>query len=135
MALINWSPMLAVGVQEIDDQHKVLVELVNKLNDAMHAGQGKAALQGVLNELVRYTQYHFGTEERLMARHGYAAAAGHKGEHQKFIAEVSAFKKKFDSGNAMISSEIMNFLRDWLARHILGSDKAFAKSLQAAGVH
>jgi hemerythrin len=135
MALINWSPMLAVGVTEIDEQHKVLVQLVNQLNDAMHAGQGKAALQQVLNELVRYTQYHFGTEERLMAQHGYVNSDAHKGEHQRFIKDVAAFKQKFDSGNAMISSEIMNFLRDWLAKHIMGSDKTFARSLNAAGVH
>jgi len=134
MALINWGPMLYVGVKEIDDQHQKLVELVNQLNDAMQAGQGKTALQTVLNELVRYTQYHFGTEERLMGQHKYEASAAHKDEHKKFVADVSAFKIKFDSGNAMISTEIMNFLRDWLSKHILQTDKKFAKSLNALGV-
>ena len=132
MALITWGPMLAVGYKDIDDQHQKLVELVNKLNDAMHAGQGKEALQTVLNELVRYTQYHFGTEERLMAKHQYALTADHKAEHVKFVADVSAFKKKFDSGNAMISTEIMMFLRDWLSKHILQTDKKLAKALNAA---
>jgi hemerythrin len=126
--------MLAVGVKDIDDQHQKLIALVNQINDAMSAGQGKAALAPVLNELVRYTQYHFGTEERLMAQHKYALTVEHKGEHQKFIADVSAFKAKFDSGNAMISTEIMNFLRDWLSKHILQTDKKFARALQAAGV-
>jgi hemerythrin-like metal-binding protein len=134
MALITWGPMLAVGYKEIDDQHQKLVELVNRLNDAMHAGQGKEALQVVLNELVRYTQYHFGTEERLMAKHNYAMSAQHKAEHVKFVSDVSAFKKKFDSGNALISTEIMNFLRDWLSRHILQTDKKLAKALTALGL-
>jgi len=134
MALITWGPMLFVGVKEIDEQHKKLVELVNQLNDAMHGGQGKQALAPVLNELIRYTQYHFGTEERLMAAHPYEASPAHKEEHRKFVTDVSAFKAKFDSGNAMISTEIMNFLRDWLSKHILQTDKKFAKSLNAAGV-
>jgi hemerythrin-like metal-binding protein len=135
VALITWSSMLAVGVTEIDDQHKKLIELVNRLNDAMHAGEGKAVLQPVLNELVRYTQYHFGTEERLMAKHHYESSTEHKAEHQKFVKEVSAFKTKFDAGNAMLSNELMAFLRDWLSRHILQSDKKFARAIQAQGVH
>jgi hemerythrin-like metal-binding protein len=134
MALITWSPMLAVGVKEIDDQHQKLVALVNQLNDAMHAGKGKEALSPVLNELVRYTAYHFGTEEKLMAKHTYASTTEHKAEHVKFVADVTAFKKKFESGNAMISTEIMNFLRDWLSKHILQTDKKFAKALNALGV-
>ena len=134
MALITWGPMLAVGVKEIDDQHQKLIALINQLNDAMSSGKGKEALQSILNELVRYTQYHFSTEERLMAQHKYEFSATHKAEHVKFIADVSAFKGKFDSGNAMISSEIMNFLRDWLANHILKEDKEYGPWLNQHGV-
>ncbi|HEX8964288.1 MAG TPA: bacteriohemerythrin [Rhodocyclaceae bacterium] len=134
MALISWSPMLSTGVQEIDDQHKKLIDLVNKLNDAMHAGQGKEALGSVLGELVKYTVYHFGTEERLMGQHKYAESAAHMAEHKKLIQDVSAFKTKFDGGNAMISTELMNFLRDWLSKHIMQTDKKFGKALNTAGV-
>jgi hemerythrin-like metal-binding protein len=134
MALIVWGPLLAVGVKEIDDQHQKLVALVNQLNDAMHAGHGKDQLRPVLSELVRYTAYHFGTEEKLMAKYKYPASEAHLGEHRKFVADVTAFKQKFEGGNAMISTEIMNFLRDWLSKHILLTDKRFAKSLIALGV-
>jgi hemerythrin-like metal-binding protein len=134
MALISWGPALAVGVQEIDDQHKKLIDLVNQLNDAMHAGQGKEALGKVLAELVRYTVYHFGTEEKLMAKYNYEMSAPHKAEHKKLVEDVGAFKAKFDGGNAMISTEIMNFLRDWLSKHIMQTDKKFGQALNKAGV-
>ncbi len=134
MALIAWSPMLSTGVQEIDDQHKKLIDLVNKLNDAMRSGQGKEALGTVLADLVKYTVYHFGTEERLMGQHKYADAASHLAEHKKLVQDVSAFKAKFDSGNAMISTEIMTFLRDWLSKHIMQTDKKLGKALNTAGV-
>ncbi len=133
MPLITWGPMLTVGHKEIDDQHQKLVALVNQLNDAMHAGRGRDALSPVLNELVRYTVYHFGTEERLMAASKYPASAEHKAEHTKFVAEVGAFKKKFDTGNATLSVEIMNFLRDWLGKHILQTDKKLAAALKGSG--
>lgn len=132
MPLITWGPMLTVGHKEIDEQHQRLVALVNQLNDAMRAGQGRESLQPVLNELVRYTVYHFGTEERLMAASKYAMTAQHKAEHAKFVAEVGAFKKKFDSGNASLSVEVMNFLREWLGKHILQSDKKLAAALNSA---
>jgi hemerythrin len=134
MALINWSPTLSVGVKEIDDQHKKLVDYVNELNDAMHAGKGKDALGKVLAELVSYTISHFAMEERLMGQYHYDNAVNHKAEHAKLVKEVGDFKKKFDAGNAMISVEIMNFLRDWLANHIMKTDKKLGQALNAAGV-
>jgi hemerythrin-like metal-binding protein len=135
MSLLTWSSAFSVGVKEIDDQHKKLVDMANRLNDAMQIGQGKEALAKILNELVDYTVYHFGTEEKLMDKHQYPNQVAHKGEHKKLIAEVSAFKGKFDKGDAAITSEIMNFLRDWLTKHILQSDKLFAKDLNSKGVH
>ncbi len=134
MALITWGPMLSVGVKEIDEQHQRLIALVNELNDAMQSGQGKAKLGAVLGELVRYTVYHFGTEERLMEKHHYELTIAHRAEHRKLVEDVGAFKAKFESGNAMISAELMNFLRDWLSRHILGTDKKLAQALNKAGV-
>ena len=61
-----WGPKLWVGVKDIDDQHKKLVEIVNKLNDAMVAGHGREVIGPTLNELIRYTQQHFAAEERIM---------------------------------------------------------------------
>ena len=134
MALINWSPALSVGVKDIDDQHKKLVDYVNELNDAMHAGKGKDALGKVLSDLVSYTVSHFAMEERLMGQHHYENSAPHKAEHAKLVKDVSEFKKKFEAGNAMISVEIMNFLRDWLANHIMKTDKKLGQALNAAGM-
>jgi len=134
MALISWSPALSTGVTEIDEQHRKLIDLVNQLNDAMHAGHGRDALAPVLNELVRYTVYHFGTEEKLMAKHHYSDVEQHKKEHAKLIKDVSDFKTKFESGNAMISTPLMVFLRDWLSTHIMQTDKKLGKSLNVAGV-
>lgn len=134
MALITWSSMFSVGVGEIDTQHKKLVDLINQLNDAMQAGKGPDVLGKVLTELVNYTVYHFGYEESLMGQHHYEDSPAHKGEHKKLIETVGDFKRKFDSGGAVISVEIMNFLRDWLTNHIMKTDKKFGQSLVKLGV-
>ncbi|MBI3901331.1 MAG: bacteriohemerythrin [Nitrosomonadales bacterium] len=134
MALITWSNMLSTGIGEQDIQHKKLIDLINQLNDAMQAGKGADVLGKVLSELVNYTVYHFGYEEKLMAQYKYEDTPAHKAEHAKFVQTAGDFKKKFDSGTAVVSVEIMNFLRDWLTNHIMKTDKRLAQSLNKLGV-
>jgi len=134
MALITWSNMLSTGVSEQDNQHKKLIDLINQLNDAMQAGHGNEVMGKVLSELVNYTVFHFGYEEKLMAQHKYEDSPAHKNEHAKFVQTAGDLKKKFDSGSAVISVEIMNFLRDWLTSHIMKTDKKLGQALNKLGV-
>ena len=133
--LIEWSPAIQVGVAKIDEQHKRLVEIANELNSAMHSGAGTQKAGKILNELVDYTVKHFAFEESKMDEYDYAEKEAHKEAHRKLVAEVSAFKEKFDSGEAAITVDLLNFIRQWLLNHILKVDKAFAKDLNAKGVH
>lgn len=131
---MTWGPMLQIGYADIDAQHMRLVELANSLDDAMRAGHGRDVAGSVLDELVRYTVYHFAFEERLMDQYGISSAPVHKAEHRKLVADVAAFKAKFDSGAATVTTELMTFLRNWLSDHVLKTDKALAKELLAKGV-
>lgn len=134
MALITWGPNLAVGVKEIDDQHQKLVQLANDLNDAMNQGKGNEVIAKTLKELVQYTIYHFSTEERLMDQHKYSQSAEHKKQHKDLVQTVKTLVAKLDKGDAALTTEVMNFLREWLTKHILHTDKAFARELNAKGV-
>jgi hemerythrin-like metal-binding protein len=125
--------MLQLGYGDIDAQHRRLVELVNELDDAMRAGHGRDVVGGVLDELIRYTVYHFAFEEKLMDQYAIATASAHKTEHKKLVADVNAFKARFDKGSAAVTTELMTFLRSWLSDHILKTDKALAKELLAKG--
>jgi methyl-accepting chemotaxis protein len=133
-ALMEWSPTLSVGHAEIDRQHQKLIEIANRLNAAMHAGQGRDVAGPILNELVDYTVNHFSFEEKLMEKHAYPERDRHTGEHKKLIAEVSQFKKQFDSSKASISIELMGFIRDWLVNHILKVDKELSRDLAKRGL-
>ena len=135
MAFISWDSKLTVGVKIIDEQHKTLVELVNRLHDAMASGQGKMILGNILSELIGYTQSHFSTEEQLMHDHAYVYALGHEAEHRKLVKDVAEFKQKFDHGNATLSVAMLNFLCNWLQVHIQESDKRLGEHLVSKGVH
>lgn len=128
MALFQWNDaMYSVGSEKIDKQHKKLVELLNSLYEAMSKGKGNDVLGPILNELVNYTVVHFKTEEDLFTKYNYPGKTLHKAEHKKFVDEVASFKSEFDTGKAMISIKLMTFLKDWLVKHIKGSDKQYTQ--------
>ena len=134
MSFIVWANMLSTGVTEQDNQHKRLIDLINQLNDAMKAGHGADITGKVLGELVNYTVMHFGFEEELMKQHHYSDIEAHKAEHARFVQTVSDFKQKFDAGGAVVTADIMEFLRDWLINHIMRTDKKLGQELNQAGV-
>lgn len=134
MAFIQWNESYSVGIAEIDKQHMRLVELINTLYEAMRLGKGNDAVDGILDELAGYTQTHFKLEEKHFDTYSYPGTVSHKDEHQKFIQEVSEFKKAFNERRIMLSVKVLNFLRDWLNHHILEIDKAYAPFLQGKGL-
>ena len=134
MALMEWSPALSVKVTKFDDQHKKLLELVNQLHDAMKSGQGNNMLGVILQQLVSYTVSHFGEEEKVMQAQGYPDFPAHKAEHEKLIRQVGELQQKFQSGAAMLSMTVMNFLKDWLVNHIQGVDKKYSAHLNGKGI-
>lgn len=135
MAYMDWSDKLSVGVDSVDAQHKRLVAMVNELFDAMKGGHGKDALGKTLDGLIQYTVYHFSYEEKLFAQTGYADAARHKAEHEALTSQVLAIQEKMKSGASFtLSMEVMEFLKNWLVNHILGSDKKFGPHLVSKGI-
>lgn len=134
MPFFQWEDEYAIGIRLIDEQHKELVALLNELYEAMHAGKGRDALGQVLTGLVRYTRLHFATEEQLMRANQYPDYERHKEKHEKMAAKVLELKAAYDTARISSPVQISNFLKNWLARHILGTDKAFGRYLAGRGM-
>lgn len=134
MALFTWSNQYSVGVRELDNQHKGLIDLLNELYDAMNSGKSNEILGGIINKLVTYTRTHFATEERYMQTHGYPDYLSQKREHQMFTDKVMGFKNDFESGKIALTISVTTFLKNWLAEHISGSDKKYGPFLNSKGI-
>ncbi len=132
MAYFNWTDELSVGNIQIDSDHKQLVNLVNKLYDAMKAGQGNSVLGGILDELIKYTASHFKREEMFMQQIGFSDLAAHKLEHTKLVNEVLELQTRFKAGSTTLSVSVFNFLGDWLRTHIKSRDAKLGLALAAA---
>ena len=134
MDFFEWKDNYSVGIKRIDEQHKKLVSYLNDLYESMSAGRGKAVLGGVLKDLVEYTKTHFVTEESLMALYNFPDLEEHKKKHGKMAEHVLNLNQKFVSGEISSPIQITNFLKDWLAKHIMETDKLYGPFLNEKGV-
>lgn len=128
-----WSEEYSVDVPEIDDQHKILFELIDRLDRAIKERRGSAACEEILGELIEYTKVHFSLEEALMRLANYPKFAEHCQLHSELIAEVEAMSAKVKDGQVAISFELMQFLRNWLTKHILKEDKQYSAYFGSSG--
>lgn len=123
--LMRWSDDLSVGVTTVDNQHRKLVDLVNRLHAALMRGAANTEATGILNELVQYTVTHFKYEEEIHQRTGYPEAAAHKASHEQLVARIGELMKGLEAGTAAIGVDLMEFLKHWLINHIQKEDKRF----------
>lgn len=134
MLSITWDPSFVTGIKSIDQQHRQLFLLITELHNELHGPRNLLALREVIKGLAYYTRTHFTDEEALMAVHDYPLLAAHQAQHQHFVAKVEEFEEKLAANDPMLDHEIGSFLREWLAKHILHTDKQYVEYLKERGV-
>ena len=122
MKELVWDRSLSVQIDEIDDDHRKLVELFNLLNHAMADKESTDYIEAILEELISCTVWHFRHEERLMLKHAYTGLQEHKAEHQELIESARNLQQKFVQDGKSLSADDIKFLEQWLTGHILGTD-------------
>lgn len=133
MPIIHWTPDFSVGVGSIDTDHKVLISLINQLDDAIRGGEPRDTVSRVLDALLDYTDYHFAREELLMRACGYPDIEAHARTHATLRAQVHDIRNRYQRNPESIHArEVLAFLKNWLAAHIVGRDKLYAPFMQSA---
>ena len=143
MTFVQWNDTYSINVAEVDRQHQQLFDLINELHQAMMEGpiphttatlvHELDTMATVLKELMDYTSYHFSTEENYMVEHAYPERDVHRAAHAQFVERVQAFKRDFESGQALHSVEIVEFIWNWWRSHILVVDKKLGAFLNEKG--
>jgi hemerythrin len=129
MALIDWTDEYSVDNGPIDEQHRQLVEIVNKFDEAQKRGKGTRIMNEILNDLMGYTQEHFAFEENLLAEAGYPALKQHQSKHRQLIQKLEKIQYDFTQNGKRVTKEMGDILKYWLTDHILKDDKAYVDSL------
>jgi hemerythrin-like metal-binding protein len=102
---------------------------VNELHAAMIKGQAKNVVGSLLEKLIKYTVEHFAYEERMMAAAKYPGLVTHRARHADLTRQVEDFMARYKRGDGAVNIELLQFLRDWLTRHIQQEDKQYGPFL------
>lgn len=134
MEIIEWNENLSVGIAKVDEQHKMLIKMMEELDQAIRANEASEVVEDVLTNLFNYAQAHFTLEEELFRKHKYPEMALHELEHQRFIAKAFSFKERLSAKRPGLAIELLNFLSNWILNHIELTDKRYSKHLHDCGV-
>lgn len=123
-------PDYATHNQQIDEQHQELFEIVNALHSAVVQQQDVEAIQVILDRLALHTIEHFQTEEKLMLMMDYPDYQRHKQSHDNLLGKMRGLLQKFGDRRIEMTTDITQFLTEWLAHHIKGEDQKMIEFFQ-----
>jgi hemerythrin len=122
---LTWSGKLEVGISKIDDQHRTLVDIANRVVQAVQEKLGTLGVDEIVKELREYTVVHFQDEEEQMDLLQYPGRGAHHLEHERLKQQVKQWQRDIYLKEMLTVDEVLVFLRSWLLDHILHSDMAF----------
>jgi len=134
MESFKWGPQFLTGFDNVDDQHKKLVELINRFSTLLASNEVQYEnVTLVFDELAAYAKYHFEDEEKLMMEMKVDPRCIDKqiSEHKSFLADVAAMYNQITPDKLGKAKSLHEFLFYWLAYHILESDQDMARQIKA----
>lgn len=134
MAAIVWDETLSVKIESIDLQHKKLIDLINAFYENLNRDSNKEKMLELIVALKDYTIFHFSSEEKCMKQADYPDFEKHKTEHRKFVAAVQDFEDRYIQGKLLLSIEITSFIKEWITKHIKGTDRKYSDLFIKKGI-
>jgi len=135
MPRIEWDDSFSVGINLIDEQHKMLIERTNAISEAVEMTRGLEKILQTLSFMIEYTEFHFSAEEKVMKENNYPKFDQHHKLHEDFKDRLNLMVQDFEEEGAttQLSEEITSYLTNWLVNHIKGIDTELGKILQEKG--
>ena len=130
-----WRREFSVNVASLDNQHKELFALTGKLAKSIRNNEGEKSTNLILNELVKYAEFHFKYEEDFFHKYNYPDAENHIKFHRSFENKVTGFKFISESDKQHLPHRVVSFLYEWLTAHILKEDMGYSSFLISKGVN
>ena len=128
----QWDPAkLSLHVPEMDEEHQILVEKMNRLHALREKGAPYATVSQALDDFVRYTARHFADEEAYMERIGFPGLRVHRGVHRQLMDRLKEFRQAFEKTRTL-PDDLFVFFKMWLSAHICGVDAKYAMHAQQA---
>ena len=122
---VEWSDSLKLGVPIIDEQHRMLCSYINDLYRAVRSRADRSVIGRIIEQLKGYTVAHFTSEEQFFKHSDYPKTAQHIDIHKKFVNRLEEIEQDYKNGKKDVGPDLLSFLKDWLIKHIQGTDPTY----------
>ena len=135
MAAFKWKDEYNLNIEEIDKQHKKLMEIGERAYDIAIIDDGYDRydeIMTIIDELLEYTKYHFEYEENMLKGCNYNHTHDQAEEHEIYVNKINqvASREDIDDNQRKIVLEIIDFLSEWISKHIMIADRGYAVFLK-----
>ncbi len=125
MEAIDFTDALRTGIEEIDSQHEVLIDIHNELVEAMQKNHGNRVMNEILARLFQYSKEHFQDEEALLEAHHYPELQKHRQRHLDLVKSIRRYIFRHTRSGERITHEMVDFIGKWITDHIMVEDMAY----------
>lgn len=123
---MEWTDEMSVGIDAIDEEHRVLIGLLNRLRSAAENFDDAATVGSVLAELYQYARDHFEHEEKILEVSGYPDLDEHRKEHQKLTEKLEEIlNKDYPGSTRSLLEDLVEFMESWFQDHLMTMDKRY----------
>ena len=122
---------IASVVKELDDQHQILLDIINTLLKEQRDEYNANKLSETISSLIHYAYVHFATEERYLAQVNYPDLKQHILEHVDFIMKTLELSLKVKEDTKDNRLELLKYLKGWYSSHVLGIDRLYIPFLKS----
>lgn len=133
MDKIEWSDKLNIGIEELDQQHKTIINYFNDIFDVVEAKQAEV-MEKKFDALLEYLGVHFTYEEELMKKSEYPEYAKHKAEHDEMRKKMFNIKSLYSGGVGEVVCSIKGLFCLWLDDHKKNTDNKFGVYARSKGI-
>ncbi|MFA6583846.1 MAG: bacteriohemerythrin [Elusimicrobiaceae bacterium] len=129
---LEWTASLATGFDDIDGQHKELIEKASAFAHAVAKNQDLADLDQLLDFLDAYAAEHFAYEEGILTARNYPNLAAHMAQHAYFKRNLTEIRRAYqrDGCSEEIVARVYSHVTGWLVAHIKKTDGEWAAYLK-----
>lgn len=122
MGLIEWSDKFSVGVDDIDFEHRQLINLINELYQKLDGDHSKDEIAELFGELYADISAHFALEEKMMRESRYAEYRAHKDEHENLLDDIRDLMDDYSDKPEFDRDELTRRLGEWFGGHFKEMD-------------
>ncbi len=127
MPLVTWYKSYSVNDEELDKHHRNLFAILNKMYDSCLPAASMECAAKVIEELIKYTDYHFSAEEKYMAGKGYREIEEHRRQHRYFLNKLHELRNCEHKDDYEYKKEVLVLLGNWMLKHVTVEDKKYSQ--------